>query len=68
MSKQKKPIRRNCQHKDCVRDAIIGVYHWEHGETDVNLDRPSMVVCGEHKRAFDYRKGQYYRNVRLIRS
>lgn len=68
MSKQTKPIRRNCQRENCVRDAVIGVYAWNVGETDVDLNRPRMVVCGEHKPNFDYRRDQHYRNVRLLRS
>lgn len=67
MSKQTKPIRRNCQHENCVRDAVIGIYAWAATETDVNLDHPVKVVCGEHKPRFDYRRGQYFRNVRLVR-
>ncbi len=66
MSKQTRPIRRNCQHENCVRDAVIGIYRWEQGDTDINLDSPSKVVCGEHKPHFDYRRGQYFRNVRLV--
>lgn len=33
VSKQTKVIRRNCQHENCVRDAVIGVYAWERGQT-----------------------------------
>jgi len=65
VSKQTKPIRRNCRHKDCVRDAVIGVYRWEYGETDVNLDRPVTVVCGQHKPRLN--RGTFLRNVRIAR-
>lgn len=66
MSKQTQPINRQCQHKShCFRDGIIGVYRWEPGETDVNLDRPVKVFCGPHKpRLFP---GQNLRNVRIAR-
>lgn len=61
--KQTKPIRHNCQHENCVRDAVVGLYAWEPGETDVNLDRPVKVFCGPHKPRLH--RDQYLRNVRL---
>jgi hypothetical protein len=66
MSKQSKPITKQCQHRSqCSRDAIIGVYRWEDGDSDVNLDRPVKVYCGPHKpRLF---AGQNLRNVRIVR-
>jgi hypothetical protein len=66
VAKQSKPISKQCQHSSqCSRDATIGVYRWEHGETDVNLDRPIKVFCGQHKpRLF---RGQNLRNVRIAR-
>ena len=66
MSKQTRPIRRNCQINDCVRDAVIGVYTWMPGETDVDLDRPYAVVCGQHKPR--HNGGTYMRNVRIRRA
>lgn len=63
MSKQVKPIRRNCQAKDCVRDAVWGLYRWNPGETDVNLDQPGKVVCGQHK--FKLWVGENIRAVKL---
>jgi hypothetical protein len=65
MSKQKNPIKKTCQHSSvCEHWASIGVYRWEYGETDVNLDRPVRVYCGSHK-PFLHR-GQNLRNVRLV--
>ena len=66
MSKQAKPINTQCQHRSqCFRDATIGVYRWSDGETDVNLDKPVKVFCGQHKpRLF---RGQNLRNVRIAR-
>lgn len=63
-AKQSKPIRRNCQHGECVRDAVIGIYGWNPGDTIVNLDKPLRVVCGEHKPRWDGRYNR--RNVRLL--
>jgi hypothetical protein len=64
MSKQSKPIRRQCQHRSqCDRNAVVGVYAWAQGETDVNLDRPVRVFCGRHKRRLS--PGELFRNVRL---
>lgn len=66
MSKQKNPIRRNCQHvSGCVETAIIGTYAWEPGETDVNLDKPVRVFCGPHKPRLH--RSQNLRNVRIMR-
>lgn len=65
MSKQTKPIYRNCQRKDCVRDATIGVYRWRPGDTDVNLDHPVAVVCGPHKPRH-IATSSYLRNVKLV--
>jgi hypothetical protein len=66
MAKQTAPINKQCQHSSqCCRDAVIGVYRWSEGETDVNLDRPVKVFCGPHKpRLF---RGQTLRNVRIAR-
>jgi len=47
-----------------VRDAVIGIYRWNQGETGVNLDRPVMVVCGQHKPRWTS-PNQMHRNVRL---
>lgn len=67
MSKQTKPIDKQCQSRtQCSSDATIGVYHWQPGETDVNLDRPVKVFCGQHKPRLN--RGQSLRNVRLVRS
>lgn len=66
MSKQTKAIRRNCQRENCVRDAVIGIYRWRPGDTDVNLDRPTAVVCGEHKLRHSS-TSSYLRNVRIVR-
>ena len=65
MSKQTVVIRRNCQHENCVRDATIGTYSWEPGETDINLNRPVRVWCGEHKPRLH--RDQSLRNVKLRR-
>lgn len=66
MAKQSRPITKQCQHSSqCWNDALIGTYRWEDGESDVNLDRPLKVFCGQHKpRLF---AGQNLRNVRLVR-
>lgn len=67
MSKQKNPINKTCQHKSvCDRWATIGLYTWEHGQTDVNLDKPLRVFCGRHKPQLH--RGQNLRNVKLLRS
>lgn len=64
MSKQSKPINKQCEHKShCFRDATIGVYRWSDGETDVNLDKPVKVFCGQHKPRLH--RGQSLRNVRI---
>jgi hypothetical protein len=70
MSKQTKPINAQCQkrlhgreHGRCVNAATHGVYAWGAGETDVNLDRPVIVVCGAHKPQLDNR--YHNRIVRL---
>lgn len=66
MSKQTKPINKQCEHRSqCFRDATIGVYRWSDGETDVNLDRPVKVFCGQHKPRL--RRNQNLRNVRIAR-
>lgn len=66
MSKQSKPITKQCQHRSqCSRDAIIGVYRWGIGDSDVDLDRPVKVYCGPHKPRFVH--GQNLRNVRIVR-
>jgi hypothetical protein len=65
MARQTIPIARNCQFKDCVRDAVIGVYMWDAGASDVDLNRPVRVFCGEHKPKL--RLGWRLRNVRLRR-
>lgn len=65
MSKQSAPIRKTCQHRSvCAHWATIGVYRWEYGETDVNLDRPVRVFCGRHKPRLH--RGQNLRNVKLV--
>ena len=64
IGKQTKPIRRTCVWKDCVRDATIGIYEWMPGETNVDLDRPVAVVCGEHKPR--HNRNSYRRNVRIV--
>jgi len=66
MAKQTKPIRRNCQEKDCVRDATIGVYRWRPGDTCVDLNQPVAVVCGPHKPRHSSTRS-YLRNVRIMR-
>lgn len=70
MSKATKPIKAQCQgkltrreHGRCLNDATWGVYAWREGETDVKLDKPRAVYCGQHKPRWD---GRYMlRNVRL---
>jgi hypothetical protein len=65
MSKQKTPIKKTCQHSSvCEYWATIGLYRWELGETDVNLDRPVRVFCGRHKPRLN--RTQNLRNVRLV--
>lgn len=62
--KQNTPIRKTCQHRSqCLRDAVVGLYHWELGETDVNLDKPVRVYCGVHKPRLT--RDMLGRNVRL---
>lgn len=64
MSKQTKPIYQSCQHKSiCEHDATIGTYSWEHGQTDVNLNKPVRVFCGRHKPGLH--RGQNLRNFKL---
>lgn len=66
MAKQSTPIRKQCQSRfQCSRDAVIGVYRWVDGETDVNLDKPVKVFCGQHKPRLH--RGQNLRNVRIAR-
>lgn len=68
MSKQTKPITKQCQHRSqCFRDAVIGVYGWRPGETDVDLDNPIKVFCGKHKPRWTS-PDQLRRNVRIARS
>jgi hypothetical protein len=64
MAKQSKPIRKLCEsRKQCARSATWGVYAWAQAQTDVNLDRPLRVFCGQHKVCLD--PGVLLRNVRL---
>jgi hypothetical protein len=66
MSKQTKPITKQCQHRSqCSRDATIGTYAWSVGDSDVNLDKPLKVFCGQHKPRL--RLNQRLRNVAIIR-
>ena len=66
MSKQTKAIRKQCQDRSqCFRDATIGAYAWVQGDTDVNLDKPLRVFCGQHKPRLS--PGLLIRNVRLRR-
>jgi hypothetical protein len=47
---QRNPIWTSCQHKSiCNNPGTIGLYFFEPGETDVNLDKPYRVFCGRHK-------------------
>lgn len=62
MSKQTVPIIKTCDH--CKEPAIIGVYSWNDGDGDVNLDKPDRVVCGEHKPHLN--SEQRLRNVKII--
>lgn len=65
MAKQRNPIRKTCQHRSvCEHWATIGVYTWEPGQTDVNLDKPVRVFCGRHKPRW-FSVGQNARNVPL---
>ena len=69
MSKQSKPIKAQCVARlprgagRCINSATVGVYRWEYGQIDVNLDKPVAVFCGCHKPRLH--RGQYLRNVRL---
>lgn len=64
MAKQTKVIVKTCQHSSvCERWATVGVYSWERGQTDVNLDKPVRVFCGQHKPHLHH--GQNLRNVKL---
>ena len=64
MSRQTKPINKQCQSRSqCSREATIGMYRWEPGETDVDLDRPIKVFCGQHKPCLPY--GVLLRNVKI---
>lgn len=66
VSKQSKPIARQCQSRaQCFRDATWGVYAWVGDESDVNLDRPVKVFCGQHKPRLQ--RSQLLRNVRVWR-
>lgn len=49
MAKQKQVIRHECGKVGCSRLATIGVYSWEEGGMDVDLDKPLTVRCGRHK-------------------
>lgn len=65
--KQKNPINKMCQHRSvCLRDAILGVFTWAGAETDVNLNSPVKVYCGQHKPRLH--RGWAARNVKLVRS
>lgn len=67
MSKQTKPITKQCQDRSqCERDATWGLYRWEYGQTDVNLDKPVRVFCGPHKPRLH--GGTYLRNVQIARA
>lgn len=65
MSKQTKLIDQSCDIDGCQRHATIGVYQWDYGETDVNLNKPLFVTCGQHK--IRQRRDRYWRNVKLAR-
>lgn len=47
----------------CVNEAIIGVFAWKAGETDVNLNNPVAVFCGTHKPRLS--RNVLLRNVRI---
>jgi hypothetical protein len=70
MAKQTKPINAQCGARlprgagRCINSATIGVFHWNYGETDVNLDKPVAVFCGCHKPRLH--RNQSLRNVRLM--
>ena len=63
MAKQTVAITRCCSKRGCYRDAVIGVYTWSQGATDVDLDRPVRVFCGPHKPKLT--RSLVLRNVRL---
>lgn len=64
MSKQTKPIRKCCEAiSACRNSATIGVYSWDIGQSDVNLNAPIAVFCGPHKPRLN--RNQLLRNVKL---
>lgn len=66
MSKQTVPTTKDCQHRSvCLRPAVIGVFGWREGDSDVNLNNPIAVFCGPHKPRLH--RNQMLRNVRLLR-
>lgn len=67
--KQSTPIRKQCQHRSqCERDAVVGVYRFALGQSDVNLDKPVRVFCSRHKPSFDWRSNETLRIVKLARA
>lgn len=70
MSKQTKPIKAQCGARlkrnagRCINSAVIGVYAWRYGDTDINMDKPVAVFCGCHKPRLH--RNQSLRNVRLL--
>lgn len=65
MSKLTVPLKvTQCQSRvQCFRDAKWGLYGWSFGETDVNLNKPIKVFCGQHKPRLN--RNQLLRNVRV---
>jgi hypothetical protein len=55
-----------CQHRSqCDREAIVGLYRYAPGDTDVNLDIPARVYCGRHKPKLHLDRTPWLRNVKL---
>jgi len=68
MSKQTKPIDKQCQSRtQCSNDATWGVFQFRPGDTDVDLNKPIRVFCGGHKPNW-VSPNQGFRNIPLMTS
>lgn len=62
-------LPKQCQHRSqCDRDAIIGLYRFAPGQTDVDLNIPARVFCGRHKPQLHLDRTPWLRNVKIRRT
>lgn len=47
LSIQAKPIAAQCS--KCPRPAVYGLFAWKPGASDIDMNKPTVIVCGRHK-------------------